>query len=147
MSVSETELRRAIAILDAYRAELEALQRQSDIVQLSLEEFLRARETLARFQQAGAGAELLVPIGANSYVLATSRDVETAFVSIGSEYIIQDGVPSALERLDDRIQSIRETAENVGARLVELERRVQAQSDFVQSTLETLQSGTGTDRG
>lgn len=141
MSVSEAELRRALAVLDAYRKDLETLQQQAELVHLSLEEFLRARETLSRYRKAGVGTELLVPIGANSYVLASIQDAERAFVSIGSDYIIQDTIPSALEKLQTRIKSIGETSEVLGRRIAELEERVQSQSDFVQSTLETLQAG------
>ena len=88
MSASETDLRRGLAVLDQYREQLEALAQQQEIVRASLEEHMRARETLLRYQQAGKGAEVLVPVGANAFVVASSLETEKAFVGIGSDLVL-----------------------------------------------------------
>ena len=53
MSASETELRRGIAVLDQYRAQIETLAQQQEIIRISLEEHMRARETLVRYREIG----------------------------------------------------------------------------------------------
>ena len=53
MSSSEADLRRGLAVLDQYREQLESLAQQQEIVRVSLEEHMRARETLLRYQEAG----------------------------------------------------------------------------------------------
>ena len=68
MSVSETELRRAVSVLDQYRAQLETFQRQQEVLTLSLEELMRAKETMTRYKKAGKGAEVLFPVGANAFL-------------------------------------------------------------------------------
>jgi len=78
VSLGESDLRRGIAVLDQYREQIEALAQQQDLVRISLEEHLRAKETLTQYRQAGRGAEVLVPIGANSFVAAESKDVDKA---------------------------------------------------------------------
>src|SRR5437899_11269983 len=88
MSAGETELRRGIAVLDQYRANIETLAQQQEIVRVSLEEHLRARETLVRYQEAGKAAEILVPIGAKSFLVAQSREVDKAFGSIGADLLV-----------------------------------------------------------
>ncbi|OGS47250.1 MAG: prefoldin subunit alpha [Euryarchaeota archaeon RBG_16_67_27] len=141
MSASENELRRAVAVLDQYRAQLEGLSQQQEIVRISLEEHLRARETLTRFQQAGKDAEVLVPVGANSFVVAAVRDADKAFLGIGSDLVVQDEIPKQLERLDARIKSITEAANAIGGRLSEVQRRAEAQTAFVQNAYDQLQTG------
>jgi len=139
VSGSEADLRRGMAVLDQFREQIEALGQQQSIIRISLEEHMRARETLARYQEAGNGAEVLVPVGANSFLVAESRDVTKAFVSIGSELLVYDDIAKQIERLDARIQSITNAANAVGQRLADLQRRAEAQGEAVQDLYDRLQ--------
>ncbi len=143
MSASETELRRGLAVLDQYREQLESLAQQQEIVRVSLEEHMRARETLVRYQEAGKGAEVLVPVGANAFLVAEVKDPAKAFVGIGSELIVFDDIPKQLERLDARIKSISEAVAAIGQRLAELQQRAENQSASVQSLYDRLQGAEG----
>jgi len=140
MSSSETDLRRGMAILEQYRAQIESLAQQQEIVRLSLEEHLRAKETLSRYREAGKGAEVLVPVGANAFVVSEVRDPDKALIGIGSDLIVYDAIPSQIERLEARITSISEAANAIGQRLAELQRRADAQGAFVQEAYESLAS-------
>src|SRR3989454_12156310 len=84
---------------------------------------MRARETLLRYKEAGKAAEVLVPIGANSFLVAESKDIKKAFVSIGSDLLVYDEMDRQVERLDARIKSITEAANAIGSRLGDLQRR------------------------
>ena len=139
MSASETDLRRGIAVLDQYREQIEAIAQQQEIIRISLEEHMRARETLTRYGDAGKGAEVLVPIGANSFLVAESKDVSKAFVSVGSDLLVYDDIEAQLARLDARIKSITEAANAIGQRLGDLQRRAEAHGAAVQDLYERLQ--------
>ena len=143
MSAGESDLRRGMAVLDQYRSQLEALLQQQEIIRISLEEHMRARETLLRYQKAGAGAEVLMPVGANSFVVAEARDPERAFVGIGSDLIVHDAIPAQLERLDARVKSISEAANAIGQRIGEVQERAEAQGAFVQDLYARLQGEQG----
>ncbi len=145
MSGSEAELRRGLAVLDQYREQLEALAQQQEIVRVSLEEHLRAKETLLRYQQAGKGAEVLVPVGANAFLVAEVKDAEKAFVAVGSDLVLFDEIPKQIERLDGRIKSISEAMAAIGDRLAELQQRAENQSASVQGLYDRLQGGAGAD--
>ena len=146
MSASEAELRRGLAVLDQYREQLETLAQQQEIVRVSLEEHMRARETLVRYQQAGKGAEVLVPVGANAFVVAEVKDPEKALVGVGSDIVLFDDIPKQLERLDARIKSIGEAMAAIGQRLAELQERAETQSASVQGMYDRLQGTSGTAR-
>ena len=145
MSAPEAELRRGLAVLDQYREQLEALAQQQEIVRVSLEEHMRAKETLQRYQQAGKGAEVLVPVGANAFVVAEVRDPAKAFMGVGSEVVLFDDIPKQIERLDARIKSIGEAMTAIGQRLAELQQRAESQSASVQSLYDSLQGPAGAD--
>ena len=143
MSGSEADLRRGLAVLDQYREQLEALAQQQEIVRVSLEEHMRARETLTRYQQSGKGAEVLVPVGANSFLVAEAKEADKAFVGIGSDLVVFDEIPKQLERLDVRIKQISEAANAIGQRLAELQQRAEAQGALVQGMYDQLQGQPG----
>jgi len=147
VSLGESDLRRGIAVLDQFREQIEALAQQQEIVRISLEEHLRAKETLTRYREAGRGAEVLVPIGANSFLVAESKDVDRAFVSIGSDLIVVDDITNQIERLDARIKSITDAASAIGQRLGEMQRRAEAQGAAVQDLYDRIQAkGAPTER-
>ncbi len=143
MSTSESELRRGLAVLDQYREQLEGLAQQQEIVRVSLEEHMRARETLLRYQQAGKGSEVLVPVGANAFLVAEAKEADKAFVGIGSDLIVYDEIPKQLERLDARIKQISEAANAIGQRLADLQQRAEAQGALVQGMYDNLQGPPG----
>src|SRR3989475_9086985 len=99
------------------------MAQHQEIVRISLEEHMRAREPLLRYREAGKAAEVLVPIGANSFLVAESKDIKKAFVSIGSDLLVYVEMDRQVERLDARIKSITEAANAIGSRLGDLQRR------------------------
>jgi len=139
VSASETDLRRAVTILDQYRAQLESLQRQQEVLSLSLEELMRAKETLSRYQKAGKEAEILVPVGANAFVFGKVADASRALIGIGSDVVLKEPIPKAVERLDGRIRNLQEAAGSLSQRVAELDARVSAQEEFVQGAYERLE--------
>ncbi len=143
MTASETELRRGLAVLDQYREQLEALAQQQEIVRVSLEEHMRAKETLLRYKEAGKGAEVLVPVGANAFLVAEVKDPEKAFVGVGSDVVLFDEIPKQIERLDARIKSISEAMAAIGQRLAELQERAESQGAAVQGLYDRLQGTAG----
>jgi prefoldin alpha subunit len=145
VTASEAELRRGLAVLDQYREQLESLAQQQEIVRVSLEEHMRAKETLQRYQVAGKGAEILVPVGANAFLVAEVRDATKAFVGVGSDVVLFDDIPKQIERLDTRVKSIGEAMTAIGQRLAELQRRAESQSASVQTLYDRLQGAPGPD--
>src|SRR2546422_833020 len=111
--------------------------------ELAAADEVAAREKLVRYQEAGKAAEVLVPIGANSFLVAQSKDIDKAFVSIGSDLLVYDEMDRQVERLDARIKSITEAANAIGSRLGDLQRRAEAHGAAVQDLYDRLQ-GPGT---
>jgi len=145
MTGSEADLRRGLAVLDQYREQLEALAQQQEIVRVSLEEHMRAKETLLRYKEAGKGAEVLVPVGANAFLVAEVKDAEKAFVGVGSDVILFDEIPKQIERIDARIKSISDAMSAIGQRLADIQQRAESQGAAVQGLYDRLQGAGGAD--
>jgi prefoldin alpha subunit len=116
----DAELRRAAANLEIVRAQMENLGRQEELLRITLEEISRARETLVRAKASSAGAELLMPIGANSFVFGTLRDADRVIVGIGTDVAIELPTDEAVTRLDARVKAIEEAERGLASRMQEL---------------------------
>ena len=129
---NEEEVRRAATVLDSQRAQLESLARQEEILQYSLEELLRARETVSNARQAGKGTETLVPVGAGAFLFMNVRESDKALMSIGSDLVLEESVDKVLERLDTRVKEIEEANKTLSEKISDLDDRVRVQARFVQ---------------
>jgi len=129
---NEEEVRRAAAVLDSQRAQLESLARQEEILQYSLEELLRARETVSNTRQAGKGIEALVPVGAGAFLFMNVKDSDKALMSIGSDLVLEESVDKVLEKLDARVKEIEEASKTLSEKISDLDDRVGVQARFVQ---------------
>jgi prefoldin alpha subunit len=145
--MAESDLRQAMAALETSRAQLDALARQEELLRISLDEYVRARETMARYAQAPLGTQILVPIGANSFLFANVADVGRCIVGIGSEVALEDSLERAIERLDNRIKQLQEVQEGLVKRMAEMENRVNEYAAAVQRAYEKLQAERGEEGG
>jgi len=138
-AAGEAELRRAAANLEMVRGQMDALGRQAETLQIALDEVLRARETLRETQRAGAGRELLVPIGANGFVFGQLKDVERVIMGIGSDVAVEQTTTAAVERLEARAKAIEEAERGLAERMAQLEQHAEAHSQKVQELYEKAQ--------
>ena len=132
MSSAEVDLRRAMANLEVIRTQMETLARQEEVLRVTLEEIVRARETLQRATQAGVGAEILMPIGANSFVFGSLTSADRVIVGIGSDVALDLRIPAAIERIDARMKAIEEAEQGLANRMAELDAAAQERSTEVQ---------------
>ncbi len=144
---TEDEIRRAVTVLDTKRAQLEGLVRQEELLQMSYEEYLRAKETLTRYHRASKGTETLVPIGAGAFLIMQVKENGRALINIGSDLVIEENIDMTIERLDERINQLEVASKSLGERLVEMDNQVKKQTKFVQDLYSKLEKETAGDQG
>jgi len=111
--MNDDELRQAMSTLDAYKEQLDAMAQQSQLLQLSLEEAMRARDTLKALNNAKEGDEILVPAGASSFVTAKLTSKKTALVSIGNRTSVEKSFDEAIEYMTGNINEITEALKKI----------------------------------
>ena len=139
--MGEEEFREAVTQLELHRAQLEALKRQSEILTIALEEHLRARETMSRYSESSKDDEILVPIGANSFLFAKIADTKKVIVGVGSELAIEDTIENGIKRMDKRIEELRAADTRLAKRMTDLDQKVRECAETVQREYEKLQRG------
>ena len=137
--MNEQELKQALSTLDLMRAQAESLAEQQQLIQYSLEEYSRAKETLSKWKDAKKGEEILVPIGGNSFVFAKVASNSKALVGIGSGVTVERPVEEAIATVDTRINEMVEAMKKINESMTVLETRSANLTRQVQAEYDKLQ--------
>lgn len=137
---NERQFNQDISMLENARAQLDALMKQQQLIQLAIEEHVRARETIKALAKGSPGDEVLVPIGADSYVYARISDNRNAIVGVGAGTSIRRTPEEAEKIMDSKIDDLSRAFKTVGERAAQLEAAVQELSERIQRQYEMLQA-------
>ena len=138
--MTEEDLRSAVATLDLARAQLDGLAKQGELLRMALEEHMRAKETISRFNKTKTGERLLVPVGADCFVFAAVENKEDVIVGLGSDVMIMDTTEGAKGRLDKRIKQMTDNEKELAKRMAELDGEVARLTEKVQSEYDEYRS-------
>jgi len=137
--MNEEEVRQMMATLDFYRGQLEGLAEQGQIIQMSLQENIRARETLKEYMNAGEGSEILVPVGGDSFVQAKVSSSDKVLVGMGSGITLEKTIDSALETIEKRIEELTQTASTIAEKRSQMEAEHTKLTQKLQETYQQMQ--------
>ena len=137
--MNEDELRQAMSALEVYRIQLQSIAENMQLIQVSLEELARARETLSQYKSAEIGSDILVPIGGNSFVFAKASDNTKAIVGIGSGISLEKSMEDAIKTMEERSNELTESIRKLSERRQALEAQAEQLSRTIQSETQALQ--------
>ncbi|MEE9116917.1 MAG: prefoldin subunit alpha [Thermoplasmata archaeon] len=136
------EFQKAATEYELFRSQLEALAQQNELLTMSLEEHMRAKETMTRFQEGGKGSEILVPVGANSFLFAKIKEPDKAIVGIGSDLTVEEDMGRAIKRLDGKIEDLNSALKSLAEKMVEISQKSEQKSEIVKTLYAQAQQGT-----
>jgi len=138
---SEQQVRESYMMLESAKAQLEGLAKQQELIQLAVEEHVRARETIKEIAKGAADDEVLVPLGADSYIHAKISDNKDAIVGVGAGISIRRSPEDAEKILDTKIDDLSRAFKSITDKAAKTEAMVQELSEKVQAQYDLLQSG------
>jgi len=127
VSNEEEKFRRLAVELRILEGTVETIQSRINIVNSALTELSIANMTLEGMEKEKQNSSLLVPIGGGSYIKAKLESADTVIVGIGA------GV--ATER------TINEAKENIGKRIVDVEKTRAALQQQLAQVIQRIQEG------
>ncbi len=130
--MDENEAREAAAMIEAAKAQYEALMRQREIIGLTIDEHSRAKDTISRIAAGRPGDEILVPVGAESFVHARISENKNAVISVGANVSFQRTSEEADKLLTERIDELNRALHKVTERAEQTEITVQQLSEKIQ---------------
>ena len=130
--MNDSELRQAIALVDAYRERVEAMNRQVQVLRVSLEEVSIALESVKAFKDAKEGDEIMVPVGASCYIPVKVTGNRTVITNIGSGISVQKSSDESVEYLEANAAEINQALKKSVESLNEAQQNLAAMSETVQ---------------
>jgi prefoldin alpha subunit len=104
MAGKEDELRDLAAQAQAHQQQMAAISNQLNSISTTMEEIAAAMDTLQNI--AAAKEEVLLPIGAGTYMRAKGADIEHVVVNVGANIMSEKTIPEATEFLDKRMKTL-----------------------------------------
>lgn len=151
MSSSPTDLERRaqedLYRLEAYRAQLNSMLQQHQMLTASRAEHVRARETLEGLDRLSDGNELLVPLGADAFLRSNAVPRARVLVGIGSGVVVEMDRPQASELLAQRLKKLEEAGEELEGQIRTLDDRVQQISQRLEAMGEGAADADGPSAG
>lgn len=138
--VTEQSLRESYVMLDTAKAQLEGLMKQQQLIQLAVDEHVRARETIKDLAKGEIGDDILIPLGADSYIHAKISDRRDAIVGVGAGVSILRTPSEAQKILDEKIDELSRAFKSVTDKASQLEGMIQELTDKVQSQMDVLRA-------
>jgi len=137
----ESDLRENMMRLETAKAQLEGLSKQQELIQLAIEEHVKARETVKSLAQSQAGEELMIPVGADSYIYAKATEKKEVVIGVGSGVSIQRNAEEAEKILDTRVEELAQAFQKVAEMAAQTEGAIQELSERIQQQYDRVQSG------
>lgn len=130
--MEDTELRQAIAVMEGYKERVEALSRQVQVLRVSLDEVSMASDALKAFRDAKEGDEILVPVGASSFIPVKVTSDRRVIVGIGSSISVEKDVAGSVDYMDANAAEITEALKKSADALNEAQQALTTISAAVQ---------------
>ena len=119
--MNDDELLQALASLDAYKNQLNSLTQQSQLLQMSYEETLAASRTLASLVDAKEGDEIMVPVGASSFITAKVTSSPKAVVGVGNKVSVEKDLTDAVEYMKSNLEEIADALKKLNESMQEMD--------------------------
>lgn len=132
MNLEDNELRQAIAAMESYKERVEALSRQVQVLRVSLEEVTMSADALKAFKNAKEGDEIMVPVGASSFITVKVTSNRNVVVGIGSNISVEKDIDDAISYMDANNAEIAEALKKSAEALNEAQQALTTISNAVQ---------------
>jgi prefoldin alpha subunit len=98
--MNEEELEKGIATLEILKAQITNLQKQIEALEVSIQEHIRARETLENYLKM-ENDEILVPVGAG-VLISAKVEKKKGLITIGNELYTELSIEKIIDKLKER---------------------------------------------
>lgn len=132
MNLEDNELRQAIAAMESYKERVEALSRQVQVLRVSLEEVTMSSDALKAFKNAKEGDDIMVPVGASSFITVKVTSNRNVVVGIGSNISVEKDIDDAINYMDANNAEIAEALKKSAETLNEAQQALTTISNAVQ---------------
>lgn len=132
MNVNDDELRQMLALMESYKNRTEALSRQVNVLRSTLDEVNMANESIKALLAANEGDEIMVPIGASSFMNVKVASNKNIIVGIGSNISVEKTPEDASQYMEANAAELTEALKKTVDALNEVQKALSTVSEAVQ---------------
>lgn len=130
--MNDDELRQMIALMENYRTRTEALSRQVQVLRSTLDELNLANESIKALMDAKEGDEIMIPIGASSFMTVKVSSKKDIVTGIGSGISVEKSPEDASKFMDANVAEVTEALKKTVDALQEVQKALTTVSEAVQ---------------
>jgi prefoldin alpha subunit len=138
---TEEELRRLSVEMRYLEQTAETLQQRISMVNAAIADLTYANITLDGIEKEKENAELLVPIGGNSYVKAKLADTNTVIVGMGAGVSVEKPLAEAKVTLKERLDELEKTMNAAQQQFTQVAERLNSSRGRLETLLSTAREG------
>jgi prefoldin alpha subunit len=86
---------------------------QLQYLQSTLADYQRAKMTVEQLQAVDENSELLIPVGAGTFINGSLKNASNVLIGVGAGIVIEKTVDEAVLKLEERIKRIQENLEKM----------------------------------
>jgi len=121
----EEEITRNLSLIEYYKQQLESIDMQLQYLQSTLADYQRAKITVEQLHAVDENSELLIPVGAGTFVNGSLKNASNVLIGVGAGIVIEKTVDEAVLKLEERIKRIQENLE----KMVSLGQKIQSDAE------------------
>ncbi len=132
MKVNDEELRQMLALMETYKNRTEALSHQVTVIRSSLDEVNMANESIKSLMATKEGDEIMIPIGASSFMTVKVVSNKNIVVGIGSGLSAEKTPEDASKFMEANAAELSEALKKTVDALQEVQQALTTVSEAVQ---------------
>ncbi len=121
------------------RSQAQAYEQNLQMISSSITELQSTLESLREINKLEEGRDILVPLGAGTFIEATLPKPEGVILSVGADVSVKKPMEEALSDLEGRIQELEKVRKEHSAKYEEILQRLQAIAPIVEQIMAALQ--------
>jgi len=120
----DEELTRCMAMVEQYKEQMNSLDMQSSYLQAAIMDYSKAKITLEHMNKTNKNEEILLPIGGNTFINASTKDPSKVLFDIGAGIVVEKTSEDAVKKIDQRIGDLQKTQERLSTVMQNLQNEV-----------------------
>ncbi len=130
--MNDDELRQMLALMESYKARIDALSHQVNVLRGTLNEVNMASESINSLVGAKEGDEILIPIGASSFMNVVVSSNKNVIVDVGSGVSVEKTPEEASKFMEANAAELTEALKKTASALQEVQQALKTVSEAVQ---------------
>lgn len=115
------DINEALATLQMQKSMIAGYLKQIELLELTISEHTRAKETLQGLKEKEAGTEILIPVGGGTFIAGTLKDNSRVIVTVGAGVEIEMSLQEAITHHTTQINRLNEEKARMSSKLREME--------------------------